>query len=166
MHIFDYSFLDNGMLPAGLVNLTASISELKTMAGVRKEDNAKIFSELESIARVQSIKSSNAIEGIVTSDERIAAIVNGESEPLNHSEIEIAGYRDALNAVHLNHETLDFREKDGIITAIEYCNERIEAQLSSVSRGVRLARPLPGRKGPLPKLGRCTSLLGKRRTSV
>ena len=112
MRKFDYSFLDNGLLPAGLVNLTASIAELKTMAGVRKEDNAKIFTELESIARVQSIKSSNAIEGIVTSDKRIAEIVNGNSKPLNHNEAEIAGYRDALGIIHLNYDSIDFRERD------------------------------------------------------
>ena len=35
-------------------------------------------------------------EGIVTSDERIAAIVNQNSAPLDHNEAEIAGYRDAL----------------------------------------------------------------------
>ena len=67
MHKFDYSFLNNGLLPAGLVNLTASIAALKTMAGVRKEDHLQVFTELEAVARVQSIKSSNAIEGIVTS---------------------------------------------------------------------------------------------------
>ena len=112
MRKFDYSFLDNGLLPAGLVNLTASIAELKTMAGVRKKDHAKIFTELESIARVQSIKSSNAIEGIVTSDKRIAEIVNGSSKPLNHNEAEIAGYRDALGIIHLNYDSIDFRERD------------------------------------------------------
>lgn len=112
MRKFDYSFLDNGLLPAGLVNLTASIAELKTMAGVRKEDHAKIFTELESIARIQSIKSSNAIEGIVTSDKRIAEIVNGNSKPLNHNEAEIAGYRDALGIIHLNYDSIDFRERD------------------------------------------------------
>lgn len=112
MRKFDYSFLDNGLLPAGLVSLTASISELKTMAGFRKDEYAQIFTELEVIAKVQSIKSSNAIEGIITSDERIAEIVNGNSKPLNHNESEIAGYRDALNAIHLNHDNLDFRERD------------------------------------------------------
>lgn len=112
MRKFDYSFLDNGLLPAGLVNLTASIAELKTMAGVRKKDHAKIFTELESIARIQSIKSSNAIEGIVTSDKRIAEIVNGNSKPLNHNEAEIAGYRDALGIIHLNYDSIDFRERD------------------------------------------------------
>ena len=112
MRRFDYSFLNNGLLPVGLVNLTANISALKTMAGVRKEAYAQIFTELEAVAKVQSIKSSNAIEGIVTSDERIAAIVNQNSAPLNHNEAEIAGYRDALNAIHLDFAHIDFRESD------------------------------------------------------
>ncbi len=99
MRKFDYSFLDNGLLPANLINLTSGIASLKTMAEIRKEDYLKIFTELEAIAKVQSVKSSNAIEGIVTSDERIAAIVNQSSAPLNHNEAEIAGYRDALSWV-------------------------------------------------------------------
>lgn len=112
MRIFDYSFLNNGLLPANLVNLTASIASLKTMAGVRKGEYAQVFTELESIAKVQSVKSSNAIEGIVTSDERINAIVNQNSAPLNHNEAEIAGYRDALNTIHLGYKHLDLRQTD------------------------------------------------------
>lgn len=104
--------MNNGLLPASLVNLTASIASLKTMAGVRKESNIKVFTELETIAKVQSVKSSNAIEGIVTSDSRIAEIVNGNSAPLNHNEMEIVGYRDALNAIHRGYAYLDFRRVD------------------------------------------------------
>ena len=112
MRKFDYSFLNNGLLPASLVSLTANISALKTMAGIRKEEYAQVFTELEAVAKIQSIKSSNAMEGIVTSDERIAAIVNQNSAPLNHNEAEIAGYRDALNEVHSGFEHIDFRERD------------------------------------------------------
>lgn len=112
MRKFDYTFLKNGLLPAELINLTSGISEIKAMAGVRKYENARIFTELEAVARVQSVKSSNAIEGIVTSDERIAAIVEQNSAPLNHNETEIAGYRDALNAIHLGFEHIDFRQQD------------------------------------------------------
>ena len=112
MRKFDYSFLRNGLLPANIVNLVSNIASLKTTAKVRNESFGDIFSELTAIARVQSVKNSNAIEGIVTSDERIAAIVNRNSAPLNHDEAEIAGYRDALNAVHLNYEHMDFRQRD------------------------------------------------------
>ena len=112
MRKFDYSFLSNGLLPANLVNVTSNISALKTMAGMRKKEYTQIFTELEAVAKVQSIKSSNAIEGIVTSDERIVAIVNQNSAPLNHNEAEIAGYRDALNEIHVGYEHIDFREGD------------------------------------------------------
>ena len=112
MRRFDYSFLDNGLLPANLLNLTTSISELKTMAKVRKDEHQQIFTELEAVAKIQSIKSSNAIEGIVTSDQRIAEIVNQNSAPLNHNEAEIMGYRDALNEIHMGHDYIDFRGSD------------------------------------------------------
>lgn len=112
MRKFDYSFLNNGLLPANLVNLTASIYSLNTLADTKKEDFKTIFTELEKIAKVQSVKSSNAIEGIITSDERIQEIVNQKSEPLNHDEAEIAGYRDALNQIHLGYAELDFRQRD------------------------------------------------------
>lgn len=110
MHKFDYSFLDNGMLPSELVNVTASISLLKTVAAFRKNDFQKIFTELESIAKIQSVKSSNEIEGIVTSDERISQIVQQNSAPLNHNEMEISGYRDALNLIHSGYENIQFNE--------------------------------------------------------
>ncbi len=112
MHIFDYSFLDNGMIPTGLLNLTADIYTLRAMSIERKEKYVEVFSELQGIAKIQSVKSSNEIEGIVTTDERIRDIINGSSSPLNHSEQEIAGYRDALALVHTDYADMDFNQSD------------------------------------------------------
>ena len=112
MHIFDYSFLKNDLLPAQLVNITSNITALKTMAEFRQRDNHAIFRKLESIAKIESIKASNAIEGIVTTDERLRALVNMDSAPLNHTEAEIAGYRNVLNEIHTNFAEHDFRESD------------------------------------------------------
>lgn len=110
MKKFDYSFLDNGLLPANLINITGTIYSLKAGAKIRQGEYEKIFTELEKIAIVQSVKSSNAIEGIITSDERIEEIVNQNSKPLNHNEKEIAGYRDALNEIHLHYDYIEFNE--------------------------------------------------------
>lgn len=112
MHIYDYSFLNNGTIPANLLNITMEIYSLRSSAQSRKFQFNQIFDELEAVAKIASVKSSNAIEGIITSDERIREIVNGGSSPLNHSEQEIAGYRDALSAVHLSYNHLDFTEND------------------------------------------------------
>ena len=110
MHKFDYSFLDNGLLPTGILNLTSTISALKALATERRDKNLQIYTQLESIARVQSVKNSNAIEGIVTTDARIKEIVDGNSAPLNNNEMEIAGYRDVLDEIHKHHAELSVRE--------------------------------------------------------
>jgi Fic family protein len=112
MRNFDYSFLASGMLPAGLVNVVSATYELRERESERKESYPDIFTRLESIAKVQSVKGSNAIEGIVTSEQRISEIVNQNSAPLNHNEAEIAGYRDALALVHEGFATMDIRERD------------------------------------------------------
>ena len=112
MRKFDYSFLGNGMVHAGLINTVEAIAGLRVNAMYRKNDYPDIFTRLESIAKVQSVKGSNAIEGIVTSEQRLNEIVRQNSAPLNHSEAEIAGYRDALQLVHENFRTIDIREQD------------------------------------------------------
>lgn len=112
MRQFDYSFLERGMLPAGLVNVVSAISELRERENERKNSFHEVFVKLESVARVQSVKGSNEIEGIVTTDRRINDIVNQDSAPTNHNEAEIAGYRDALRLVHEEYKNLDIRERD------------------------------------------------------
>ena len=112
MRSFDYSFLEQGMLPAGFINTTSAIATLRERESERRDNYPDVFLRLESIARVQSVRGSNAIEGIVTSEQRINEIVNQKSEPLNHDEAEIAGYRDALDLIHTGFETLDIREHD------------------------------------------------------
>jgi len=112
MRSFDYSFLEVGMLPAGLVNVVSAVAQLRERASQRQESHAEIFVRLESIAKIQSVKGSNAIEGIVTSERRLVEIVNQNSAPLNHNEAEIAGYRNALELLHQAHATLEVREQD------------------------------------------------------
>ena len=84
------------------------------MSRIRKVEYAKAYTELEAITKAQSVKGSNAIEGFVTSDERIRAIVNRNSTPLNHSEAEIDGYRDALNAIRVGYPNPEFRERHSL----------------------------------------------------
>ena len=108
MKRYDYSFLKSMKVPSSFLSMTNTIYSLKTIAEEKKKEYPDIFTNLQKIAIVQSVKGSNAIEGIVTTDKRIEEIVNQNSNPLNHSEKEIAGYKDALNIVHSNYETLGF----------------------------------------------------------
>jgi Fic family protein len=112
MRFFDYSFLEQGALPMGLVNVVGAIRELREREAERHDNYLDIFTRLESIAKVQSVRASNAIEGIITSEARINQIVIQNAKPLNHDEAEIAGYSAALSLIHTGHETLDVRERD------------------------------------------------------
>lgn len=75
-------------MPAEIVNLICSVAASNAVLGIRRENNEKIYTELVKIARVQSVKGSNAIEGIVTTDARIKEIVEGNSAPLTCREQE------------------------------------------------------------------------------
>ena len=108
MRTFDYSFLKTIKLPSEFLSLTSIIAALKNEEEHKKREYPDIFTNLQKIAIVQSVKGSNAIEGIVTTDKRIEEIVHQNSAPLNHNEQEIAGYRDALNLVHANYENINF----------------------------------------------------------
>lgn len=110
MRKYDYTFLEQDKIPGNLINVLTGIYSMKVSNDNRKDKFDTVFTELEKIAIVQSVKGSNAIEGILTTDQRINEIVNRSSAPLNHNEEEIAGYRDALNLIHNNYQNLKFSE--------------------------------------------------------
>lgn len=100
------------MLPARLIDIVGNICALSASSRDRKQKFADVYTELTAIAQIQSVKYSNEIEGIVTTDERIKEIVNRNSAPFNHNEEEIAGYRDALAEVHKNYDYIAFSEEN------------------------------------------------------
>jgi len=162
MRKFDYSFLKNAAVPVAIMEYTNGIAEIKALQESRKRNYIDIFTKLESIAKVQSVKGSNAIEGIITTDKRIEEIVNNASAPLNHNEAEIAGYRDALNLIHSGYDTIDVKEQDilrlyGIL--LNYTNYPARGQykqsdnviMETDSAGNRRVRFTPASASETPK---------------
>ena len=109
MHKYDYSFLKK-QIPGDIIRLTDIIADLKSKEEFRKLQYKETFDSLQQKAIIESVKSSNAIEGIVTTDARIKELVAGAS-PKTHDEMEISGYKDALNLIHTNHENMDIDEE-------------------------------------------------------
>ena len=107
MRTFDYSFLQNIAIPSNIASYLFAIERNKTLSFSFKTNYPRIFINLVKIAKIQSVKASNAIEGIVTTDRRLESIVNKNTEPLNHNEKEIAGYRDALEKIHNDYHIMD-----------------------------------------------------------
>ncbi len=108
MRKFDYSFLETS-IPANISSLSAIIADLRAKGDFRKLQYSDSYEKLRQKAIVESVKGSNAIEGIVTTDDRIRDIVNG-AIPVTHDEKEISGYKEALNLIHNNHNHMDLNE--------------------------------------------------------
>lgn len=80
------------------------IGEYKGKQNLFKEQSPQLLETLKQTAIIQSIESSNRIEGISAPLERIKAIAADKTTPANRSEQEIAGYRNVLNTIHSSFE--------------------------------------------------------------
>lgn len=104
MHNYDYREKPEKLLVPEVVNLLVKLHELKGRQELFIEAEPDVLTSMLEIARIQSTKSSNKLEGIWTSDERLEAIVKEKALPRNRSEEEISGYRDVLATIHESYE--------------------------------------------------------------
>lgn len=109
MHLFDYKEKPKQLLAPEIVNMLSLLHEYKGKQELYIESKADVLTALLEVAKIQSTKASNRIEGIYTSDERLEAIVKEKSEPRNRSEEEIAGYREVLTTIHENYEYINIK---------------------------------------------------------
>ena len=100
MRNFNYSDIKNQKWDSEILDLIAAIYKETGKQEMCLKQRPSKLEKLVEIARVQSTESSNAIEGIVTTNTRIKQLVNEKTTPRNRDEQEIAGYRDALNIIH------------------------------------------------------------------
>lgn len=107
MHLFDFSEMQ-GDIPADIAELVSRIREIRALDGIRGSRYRREFVRVEEMAKLNSVKYSNEIEGIATSDERLADLVLRNDVPRTHSESEIAGYRDALAGIQNDPSAFDF----------------------------------------------------------
>ena len=97
------------LLTPEIVSYLAQIHEQKGQRKLMIESKEEALSELLEIAKIQSTESSNRIEGVITTDDRLKKLVKNKTMPRNRSEQEIAGYRDVLSTIHEHYEYLPIR---------------------------------------------------------
>ena len=110
MRPFDYTEKWEKLLTPEIVGYLTTIHEYKGEQRLIAERHADILESLVEVAKIQSTESSNKIEGIYTSDERLKKIVLDKTMPKTRNEREIAGYRDVLNTIHENFPHIPIRD--------------------------------------------------------
>lgn len=112
MRSFNYLKLMDLSLPVSVYNMIANIHEYKGKQELYVENYPDVLKKMIDVAKIQSTKSSNAIEGIYTNDSRLNALMKKKAEPKNRNEEEIAGYRHVLDLVHENYDFIEFNKND------------------------------------------------------
>ncbi len=100
MRVFNYSKYSDYKWDSEVLGLIAAIYKETGKQELYLKQRPEELEKLVEIAKIQSTKASNAIEGIVTTNTRIKQLVEEKTTPRNRDEQEIAGYRDALNIIH------------------------------------------------------------------
>ena len=98
-----------------MYDLISKIYEYKGKQELYVANFSDVLDKMIEVAKIQSTKSSNAIEGISTHDTRLEELMNKKSEPRNRNEEEIYGYREVLDIIHENYENIEFT-KNNILT--------------------------------------------------
>lgn len=86
--------------------LLNDLAEAKGKQELFTRQSPQLLKALREMALVQSVESSNRIEGVTVSPKRLRPLVLGTARPQDRSEQEIAGYRRALNLIHTKPEEL------------------------------------------------------------
>ena len=104
MRDFNYKTEYKKLLTPEVVTYLTQIHEYKGQQNLFIEAKADELADLLEIAKIQSTKASNRIEGIITTDDRLKKIVREKTMPQSRSEKKIAGYRDVLATIHESHD--------------------------------------------------------------
>ena len=104
MRQFDYKKYKKYCWDNEILNYLSQIHEYKGKQELFLRQKPVEMEKLVEVAKVQSIESSNRIEGIITSSTRIGQLAREKTTPRNRDEREIAGYRDVLNTIHESYE--------------------------------------------------------------
>ena len=99
--------LDGLAVPAATAWLLAEIAEAKGRQELYIRQSPQVLKALRDMALVQSVESSNRIEGVEVAPERLRPLVLGHAKPADRTEAELQGYREALKLIHADAAKLD-----------------------------------------------------------
>ncbi len=109
---FDPKYLAAIKLPMGITWLLGECMEAKGRQQLWEQRKPESLRALKDQAKIQSAESSNRIEGVEVSVDRLKPLVLGKTKPRSRPEEEIMGYRRALETIHSKHQKIEMNSKN------------------------------------------------------
>lgn len=100
MRSFEHGYLLEQPISQNLLMMVRTLGEYRGQQRLYQEQSPELLETLRRVAIVQSVESSNRIEGVTVAADRLEAIVAKKTTPRGRSEEEVAGYRDVLAEMH------------------------------------------------------------------
>ncbi len=97
---------NHASIPLSTSWLLADCMEFRGKQDLWSRQRAEVLEALRQQAMIQSVESSNRIEGVTVSPERLAPLALGKARPRNRSEEELSGYRRALDWIYSRKSTV------------------------------------------------------------
>ena len=91
---------DQAALPVSTSWLLADCMEFRGKQDLWSRQRPEVLEALRQQAMIQSVESSNRIEGVTVAPDRLAPLALGKSRPRDRSEEELSGYRRALDWIY------------------------------------------------------------------
>ncbi len=111
MRSFEHGYLLETAISHSLAMTLRGLGEFRGRQVLYSEQSPEVLETLRRVAMIQSVESSNRIEGITVLPERLSDLVAEKTTPRDRPEQEVAGYREVLNEIHLHHRSLQLSTK-------------------------------------------------------
>lgn len=99
--------------PPELVRIIRQIAQYNGKEELYFNQKPQILDVMRQAAVIHSTESSNRLEGITVSTDRLKQLVNDQTQPRSRPEQEVAGYRAVLDTIHQHHKDIPFN--NGVI---------------------------------------------------
>ena len=110
MHSFTPHYLANLRFDTRQLATLRALGEYRSKQRLTVAQSPEALADLKQVAVIESTESSNRLEGVVVSKQRLKSLVLKNGVPKGRSEQAIAGYRNALSLIHEHAGEMPFSE--------------------------------------------------------
>ena len=102
MRLYNYSFLNEGRFSNDVLSLFISIEKTEGLMLKNSEMYPQVFEKIQKIASLQSVKNSNEIDGIYTTDAKLESLLYKGLSSNNYKDDLLIGYGKVLDDIYRN----------------------------------------------------------------
>lgn len=106
---FGREFIAGQPISQNLLQTIRLLGEYRGKQALFVGQSPQALETLRQVAVIQSIESSNRIEGVTAAPDRLRELVAEKTTPQDRSEQEIAGYREVLKLIHERHQGIEVK---------------------------------------------------------